>query len=207
MARYLLFSLLIAVSLTTLAQEHGNHQHHQHTQPATPAWLAEGDLEQLLKAKFELLDGREETVTEQDFRGSYLLIGFGFSSCAHVCPTTLQNWARTVDLLPAEKAARLQVLMISLDPERDSPEHMDQFVKRFNPDFHGLSGSADQVARAAKNFRVTYHKVPVEESYQINHTSLSYLVDPRGEVIDYYGFGTPITEMANSLAGHILPAP
>jgi len=206
MSRFLLVGLIVAVSLTAGAQDHDDHQHHQQTKQDAPAWLAEGSPEELLKAEFELLDGRSEIVTEQDFRGSYVLIGFGFSSCAHVCPTTLQDWARAVDLLPAEKTTRLQVLMISLDPERDTPEHMDQYVKGFNPEFHGLSGSPDQVAQAATNFRVTYTKVPVGESYQINHTSLSYLVDPEGKVIDYYGFGTPIKQLANNLAGHILPA-
>lgn len=207
MSRFLLIVLFVAVSLTAGAQDHDHHQHHQQMKQDAPAWLAEGSPEELLKAEFELLDGRSEIVTEQDFRGSYVLIGFGFSSCAHVCPTTLQDWARAVDLLPAEQASRLQVLMISLDPERDSPEHMDQYVKRFNPGFRGLSGSADQVAQAAENFRVTYDKVPVGESYQINHTSLSYLVDPQGKVVDYYGFGTPIRQLADRLADHILPAP
>lgn len=206
MSRLLLISLFVAVSLTASAQDYDSHQHHQHMNPVAPEWLTEGSAEELLKAEFELLDGRNGIVTEQDFRGSYLLIGFGFSNCAHVCPTTLQDWALAVDLLPTETAARLQPLMISLDPVRDSPENMDQFVKRFNPQFQGLSGSPDQIAQAAENFRVTYHKVPVGESYQINHTSLSYLVDPQGRVIDYYGFGTPIRQLADSLAKHILPA-
>jgi len=207
MYKLLLAVLFVAVSLAAVAQDHGDHQHHQHTAPVAPAWLEDDSAKELLKAEFELLDGRNEIVTEEDFRGSYLLMSFGFSNCAHVCPTTLQDWALALDLLPTETAARLQVLMISLDPERDRPEHMDQFVKRFNPQFQGLSGSPDQVAKAAKNFRVTYHKVPVGESYQINHTAVSYLVDPQGEVIDYYGFGTPIRQLADSWTDHIHPAP
>ncbi len=207
MFRNLLFILSVAVSPMAAAQEGGGHQHHQHMEHAGPSWPAGSDADRLLTAEFELVNGRNEIVTEQDFRGRYLLVGFGFSHCAHVCPTILRDWAAAVELLPRDKAGYLQAVMISLDPERDSPEHMDRYVRLFNPDFHGLSGSPEQVARAAENFRVTYHKVPVGDDYQINHTSMTYLVDPRGEVIDYYGFGTPSPQLAASIAGHIRSSP
>jgi protein SCO1 len=204
MTRTFLLVLLIALPRVAIAQQGDQHQHHQHNPPGDSAWAVGSASEQLLEASFALVNGDNEIVTEQDFRGRYVLISFGFSRCKHVCPTILRDWAKTVEALPPDKAARLQALMISLDPERDSPQHMDQYSKLFNPDFQGLSGTTEQVARAAENFRVSYQKVPIgDNDYQINHTSMSYLVDPQGEVIDYYGFGTPSQNMADSIAGHI----
>ena len=203
MTKTLLLILLVAASPVGLAQTVDEHQHHQHPATEQSSWPAGAGPEQLLEARFELINGSNETVTEQGYRGRYLLIGFGFSRCKHVCPTILSDWAQMMNELPDAKARQLQPLMITLDPERDSPEHMDQYAKLFNPGFQGLSGSADQIARTAENFRVTYQKVPIGDDYQINHTSMTYLVDPRGQVIDYFGFGTPSLQLAERIAGYI----
>lgn len=197
------YSLLFALCLAVQAQAADSQHPVGHDHPAAPAWPVQADSEILLKASFELLNGRNSVVTERDFRGRYLLLSFGFSSCKHVCPTILRDWSRMMALLPEAKAGHLRAVMISLDPERDSPEHMDRYSKSFDPRFIGLSGSTQQVARAAENFRVTYHKVPVGDDYQINHTSMSYLVDPQGQVIDYFGFGTSSERLAEAIAHHI----
>lgn len=202
MIKLLLLILLGVAPVAAPLYAAGEHQHHQHSPSTT--WPVDPGSDELLDARFELLDGRGETVTEEDYRGRYLLVSFGFSHCKHVCPTILSDWARMMKTLPEAKAAQLQALMITLDPERDDPAHMDQYAKLFNPEFQGLSGSPEQIAGAAKNFRVTYHKVPAGDDYQINHSSLSYLVDPQGRVIDYYGFGIPSEQLADSIASHIL---
>ncbi|MEE8057055.1 MAG: SCO family protein [Pseudomonadales bacterium] len=202
MTQFILFALLIILPLGGLTTEQAASQHQAH-HSSMPSWPGMSELEQLLNAQFELLNGENETVTEQDFRGQYLLLSFGFSHCKHVCPTTLQNWALMMKKLPDAKAARLQPIMITLDPERDSPAHIDQYSKLFNPTFLGLSGSLEQIAKTAENFRVSYHKVAVGDDYQINHSSLSFLIDPNGQVIDYFGFGTPSQQLAEKIAVRI----
>jgi protein SCO1/2 len=195
--------LLLAQSTIGLTQSKNGHAHHQHPAEPAPSWTTASNPEDLIKVQFELINGKNQTVTEKDFRNQYLLISFGFSSCTYVCPTILSDWAKMFKELPEKKAKQLQAIMISLDPERDSPEHMDQFSKLFNPGFQGLSGSTKQIAHTAKNFRVTYHKVDIGDDYQINHSSMSYLVDPQGKLIDYFGFGMPNQQLAEKIAAHI----
>jgi protein SCO1/2 len=211
MYKALPFSVLCAVlfNLPVVASEHSHHDHsrhqqHNHQDETANGWLSAPQDHKILDARFALVNGQNQAVTEQNYHGQYLLISFGFSNCAHVCPTILRDWAMAVKQLPATKLAQLQPIMITLDPERDSPAHMDHYSKGFHPKFHGLSGSLAQIDQAAKNFRVTYHKVPVgENDYQINHSSLSYLVDPQGKVIDYFGFGMPSDELAKKIAQQI----
>ena len=181
------------------------HDHGQHLLHATerPAWLGEAHRATLINAAFELVDGSNRSVTEQDFHGRYLLIGFGFSHCKFTCPTLLRDWAKMMRLLPESKSRQLRAVMVTLDPERDTPEKFDAFCKGFDRSFIGLSGSTGQIENTANNFRVTYHKVPVDDDYQISHSSVSSLVDPEGRVIDYFGFGTPAEDLAGRIAVHV----
>lgn len=192
--------LLLGIAVTVLAGNGEGHPHH--TSPQV-GWTADASAQQLVTTRFELVNGEGRIVSERDYRGRYLLLGFGFSHCHHVCPTTLRDWAAMMADLPPEKAAQLQVVMVSLDPERDSPQLMDRYSKQFDPRFQGLSGSPAQIAGIADNFRVSYHRVPVGEGYQINHSSMSYLISPEGEVVDYFGFATPSAELAAAIASHI----
>jgi protein SCO1/2 len=157
-----------------------------------------------LRARFALEAASGLTVTESDYQGQYLLIGFGFTQCRHVCPTLLSNWAQAYKLLPGDKRKNLQTIFISLDPQRDTPSMADTYSKKFDPGFVGLAGTPEQVASTAKNFRITYVSVPLDEGdYKIDHTSITYLVSPEREVIELFGFGTGPAEIAEKIVAAI----
>jgi protein SCO1/2 len=118
-----------------------------------------------------------------DFRGKVVAVFFGYTLCPDVCPTTLANWAQVKKLLGAD-GDRLQVLFVSVDPQRDGPV-IKPYVSAFDASFIGLvPASADQLAAAARDFNVYYRKVagPTPTSYTMDHTAASYIYDPQGRL-------------------------
>lgn len=111
------------------------------------------------------------------------MVFFGFTRCPDVCPTTLAELKAVKDKLGAD-GERLQVLFVSVDPERDTPELLAKYVPAFDPSFLGLYGDADATARTAKEFRVFYQKVPGSspDNYSVDHTAASYVFDPQGRL-------------------------
>ena len=129
-------------------------------------------------------DGK--TVTDADFRGRYMLVFFGFTHCPDICPAELQVIAQALDKL-GDKGKKVVPVFITLDPERDTPQAMAEYVKSFGPNFVGLTGSPEAIAAAAKAYRVAYAKVENKESagdYSVDHSALVYLMDPEGKVCD-----------------------
>lgn len=122
-------------------------------------------------------DGRERTLA--DFRGKLVLVFFGFTQCPDVCPTALARAAEVRRLLGAD-GERLQVLFITIDPERDTPEVLKAYATAFDPSFIGLYGSAERTAETAKSFKVLYQKVPTGTSYTMDHTTFTYAYDTEG---------------------------
>jgi len=138
---------------------------------------------------FTMTNHRGETVTDRDIQGKPTLIFFGFTSCPEVCPTTLSDisgWLQ--DLGP--DADRLNVLFVSVDPERDTVEQLANYVSLFDQRIVGLTGTPDQLAAMAKVYRVYYRKVPLEEGgYTMDHSAMVYMMDARGRfvgTIDYH---------------------
>lgn len=121
--------------------------------------------------------------TLADYRGKVVVVFFGFAQCPDVCPTTLSDMAQVKRKLGAD-GERLQVLFVTVDPERDTPAVLAQYVPSFDPGFVGLYGTADEIAKAAKEFKVFYQKVPgkTPTSYTIDHTAGSYVFDKEGRV-------------------------
>jgi cytochrome oxidase Cu insertion factor (SCO1/SenC/PrrC family) len=137
---------------------------------------------------FRLVTPAGATVSEATMRGRPYAIFFGFTQCPEVCPTTLLELTRAIDALGAE-AAKLDILFVSLDPERDTPRVLSDFVAPFDGRVVALSGSPDEIARAAQAFRVYHRKTALEGGgYTIDHTTLVYLVDSRGRSIDAISF-------------------
>lgn len=137
----------------------------------------------MLGGPFTLVDHTGRTVTERDFAGRPLLVYFGFTYCPDVCPTELGTIAAALDAMgPAGE--RVTPVFISIDPERDTPEAMADYVSRFHPRMIGLTGSAEQVAAAARAYRVYYAKVRPRDStdYLMDHSSFIYFVGPDGRV-------------------------
>lgn len=132
---------------------------------------------------FALTDHAGKARTLADFRGKVVTVFFGYTQCPDVCPTTLAEMAEVMKLL-GDKADRVQVLFISLDPERDTPALLAQYVPAFDPRFLGLSGSLEATAQVAKDFRVFYQKVPgsTPGSYTVDHTAGSYVYDAQGRL-------------------------
>lgn len=125
-------------------------------------------------------DGHPRKLT--DFAGKVLVVFFGYTQCPDVCPTSLAELAQVNKALGPD-ASRVQVVMISVDPERDTPDVMKQYVTAFDPGFIGLTGSPDQVKQAATSFKAYYAKVPSKDGkdYSMDHSAPFYLLDGKGE--------------------------
>jgi len=132
---------------------------------------------------FALKDANGTLRTLADFRGKAVVVFFGYTQCPDVCPTTLASLAEAMKRLGSD-ADRVQVLFITVDPERDTPELLKQYVPSFDRRFLGLYGDADATARTAKEFKVIYQKVPgaTPGSYTMDHSAGSYVFDPKGRL-------------------------
>lgn len=130
---------------------------------------------------FQLTDFNGQSRSLTDFKGKVVMLYFGFVQCPDVCPTALTRAAAVVQQL-GPQAADLQVIFVTVDPERDTPELLREYMASFDPSFLALTGSAEQIAQAAKEFRVYYKKVPTGSSYTLDHTALSYLFDRQGRI-------------------------
>jgi protein SCO1/2 len=121
--------------------------------------------------------------TLADWRGKVVVLFFGFTQCPDVCPTTLATMADVMKRLGAD-ADRVQVLFVTVDPERDSQAVIGPYVTAFDPRFIGLYGDREATARAAREFKVFYQKVPgrTEGTYGIDHTAASYVIDAQGRL-------------------------
>ncbi|MEN9315368.1 MAG: hypothetical protein RIS35_1761 [Pseudomonadota bacterium] len=132
---------------------------------------------------FELTDHLGQRRTLADYRGKVVTIFFGYTQCPDVCPTTLSEMVEVMALL-GEKSGRVQVLFVTVDPERDTQELLAQYVPAFDPRFVGLRGSPEEIARVAKEFKVFYQKVPGSrpDLYTVDHSAGSYAFDPQGRL-------------------------
>lgn len=125
------------------------------------------------------VDGRERTLI--DFRGKAVMLYFGFVQCPDVCPTALARAVETRRLLGAA-GERLQVIFVTVDPERDSAEVLKSYMAAFDPSFIALSGDAQRTRETADHFKVYYKKVATGQSYTMDHSAVSYVFDPAGQL-------------------------
>lgn len=132
---------------------------------------------------FTLTDHTGKTRTLADFKGKVLLVFFGFTQCPDVCPTTMVEMAQVMKLLGPD-ADKLQVVFISVDPERDTQELLAQYVPAFHPSFIGMRGDAVQTATVAKEFKIFYGKSAgtTPDNYSVDHTAGSYVFDQDGKI-------------------------
>ena len=130
---------------------------------------------------FELTDFNGQTRHLTDFKGRVVMLYFGFVQCPDVCPTALTRAAGVMQQL-GPQAADLQVIFVTVDPERDTPALLREYMASFDPSFLALTGGLDAIRQTADEFRVYYKKVPTGSSYTMDHTALSYLFDRQGRV-------------------------
>lgn len=151
--------------------------------------------------RLALTDHTGRAVTLETFRGKLVVLFFGYTHCPDVCPTTLSDMAQAFALLPAQEVERVQVLFVSIDPQRDTPEILKAYVPHFHPSFLGLYGTPEAVAAAAREFKVVYrrHDTPGEIGYLVDHSAGSYVLDTRGRLRLYQPFGQPPEAIAHDL--------
>jgi cytochrome oxidase Cu insertion factor (SCO1/SenC/PrrC family) len=150
---------------------------------------------------FELIDHTGKPRTNSDFRGKLMLVYFGFTYCPDICPADLQAIGLTLDKLGAD-GDRVQPLFITVDPERDTAQHLAEYVPMFHPRLIGLTGSADAIRKAADAYKVYYAKVDPDSGkadggdyYTVDHTAYIYLMDREGNYLGFFPPGTSADRM------------
>ncbi|MBP5078147.1 SCO family protein [Pseudomonas chlororaphis] len=135
--------------------------------------------DKIMGRTFKLKDTEGNVRTLSSYSGLMPMVFFGFTQCPAICPTTLARAAQAKKLMGRD-GDRLQVIFITLDPERDTPEVLDAYVKAFDPTFVALYGTLEQTAATAKEFDVFYEKIPSGSTYTLSHTATSFVYDSRG---------------------------
>jgi protein SCO1/2 len=150
--------------------------------------------------QIELIRSNGETFRLSDQKGKIVLLFFGYTSCPDVCPTTLAELKLVMDDM-GDKTKLVQVVFVSVDPKRDTPEKIQEYVDHFNKGFIGLSGSIDELETVWKNYGVFREEVQSDSAlgYTVNHTARVYLVDMDGNLRLSYGFQTPMEDIVNDL--------
>ena len=160
----------------------------------------------LVGGPFTLTDHTGKRVTDQDFRGRFMVVFFGFTFCPDVCPTALQVMAAALDKI-GPKAEQITPVLITVDPERDTPEQMAMYVKSFHPRLVGLTGSPEEIAAVAKAYRVYFKRVADPKSsggYTMDHSAIIYVMGPDGAFRTHFTYTVDANVMAERL-GKLLP--
>jgi protein SCO1/2 len=150
--------------------------------------------------KIELTKSNGETFRLSDQKGRIVLLFFGYTSCPDVCPTTLAELNLVMDDL-GNKAESVEVVFVSVDPERDTPEKIQKYVEHFNPEFVGLSSPVEGLQSTWTNYDVYREKIESDSAlgYIVNHTARTYLIDADGNLRLSYGFQTPVKDIVSDL--------
>jgi protein SCO1/2 len=157
----------------------------------------------LIGGPFTLADTAGKRVTDRDFRGKLMLVFFGYTHCPDVCPTEMQNMADVMEKLGPD-AKQVAPVFISVDPVRDTPEALSDYVKNFSPLITGLTGSQEEIASAAKAYRVYFRKADGgPEDYTVDHSVFVYLMDREGNYLTHFMFNTPAENMVSVIKKHI----
>jgi protein SCO1/2 len=165
----------------------------------------------LIGGPFQLTDQRGRTVEDRQFRGRFMLVYFGYTYCPDVCPTELQNMSNALDILGEPAAANVQPLFITVDPARDTPGHLASYMDSFHKGFLGLTGSKDEVAAAAKAYRVYYARAkgtgnpkdPKDDTYLVDHSGFVYLMGPDGQYLAHFAPNTDPQKIVQTIRQYL----
>jgi len=158
----------------------------------------------VIEDSFSLVDMNDAEVTGASYPGKHLLVFFGYTHCPAVCPMSLLFIGQALDLL-GDDAGKVQALFVSIDPSRDTPALLKQYVANFHPRIVGVTGTDAQVANAARAYGVYYARVDTPDSlagYLMDHSAAVYLVDADRRLIEIFGHGTDPEVMAGSIRRH-----
>lgn len=164
------------------------------------------EIDTTMSAPFSLVDHDGQPTSDEDFRGRFMLVFFGYTSCPDVCPIHLQNISHAMESL-GKVGEKIQPIFITIDPERDT-EHLKEYVTHFHPKMVGLSGTPKQVTAAAQAYGAYFVKVKEGSSkdlqpYLINHTAYIYLLGPDGRFRTAFEFGTSVGSLVAGILRHL----
>ncbi|MCA1907340.1 MAG: SCO family protein [Magnetospirillum sp.] len=164
-----------------------------------------GDGQATVGGPFAMADHNGRAVTEKTFAGRWMLIYFGYTYCPDVCPTALGVMSVALDGLSPAERAKLAPLFITVDPDRDRPEVLKDYVTAFAPDMLGLVGNAEQTDAAKKAFKVYAEKAKGgdQENYTVDHSSILYLMGPDGKFVQHFPHGTSAPDLLAGLKKHL----
>jgi len=165
----------------TSMDEHADHMAMMAHAAPMPATDTDG-----IVVDFDLVDRDGRRVTDEDFRGEYVLLGFGFTHCEHICPLMAFNMGQVV----ARATQPTTAIFVSVDTERDTAAESDDYARHFGDSMLGLGGTIEQINTAAKNFKVSYAVTKTQDSYTVQHTANMFLIGPDGTLADVYSFST-----------------
>jgi cytochrome oxidase Cu insertion factor (SCO1/SenC/PrrC family) len=150
---------------------------------------------------FKLVDQDGRTVTDADLKGKPSLIYFGYTFCPDVCPTSLLLMETAVEQLGPDAARKVNLVFITIDPERDTKELIKGYVSNFGSTFEGLTGTPQEISAAAKAYRVYYQKVPGKDGspYLMDHSSIVYVLDSRGRFVTHFTHESKAEQIAAAL--------
>jgi protein SCO1/2 len=195
MRALLVLAALPVVALPAFAQPATGARHVPASQDPAP-----------LMPRYLLMDVQGRAVTQEDFRGRFQLVTFGFISCPDVCPTTLLEVKQVLDAL-GDQASRLQPIFITVDPARDTREVLRDYTAAFDTRILGLTGSPELLRRAADSFRVQYEIVrepgAAPQNYTMSHTAGMVLLDTRGRFLARFTYGMSAREIVDRIRGEL----
>jgi protein SCO1/2 len=169
------------------------------SQPAAPKFQSTDITGANFGKVLALADHTGKPRTLADFQGKVVVVFFGFTQCPDVCPTTLAEMAKVVNELGTD-GARVQVLFVSVDPERDTRELLRQYVTAFHPSFLGMVGDAEATARTAKEFKVYVQKQPAKNGgYSVDHSAGTFIIDPQGRLRLFVQHGAAAQVLLNDI--------
>jgi protein SCO1/2 len=175
--------------------------------PASPRFQGSDVTGASFGRDFQLIDHNGNPRTLADFRGKAVVVFFGYTQCPDFCPTTMSELAAAMQKLGPD-ARRVQVLFVTVDPERDTRDVLARYVPAFDPSFLGLYGDEKATAETAKEFKIIYQKQPGREpgSYSVDHSAGTYIFDPQGRLRVYENYGPGPEVYAHDLREVLKPA-
>jgi len=160
----------------------------------------------LLGGPWELTDHNGKRRSNEDFYGQWILLYFGFTNCPDICPDYVEKIVNFVGQCDADKAMpSIQPIVITVDPDRDTAEALKDYLAEFSPKLLGMTGTKDDINKATRAYRVYYSMGPKDEDndYIVDHSIISYLVNPKGEFVDYFGQNKTADEMFSTTQKHV----
>lgn len=152
---------------------------------------------------FDLITSKGEVFTQENLKGKWSLLYFGYTFCPDICPMALENISKAINKMPPPYGSKFQPVFVSVDPERDTPKNLAGFIKNFHPSWVAVSGTKEQVRTVKKAYKVYTALVEDENKntpyYMIDHSSLVYIMNPEGEYVGHFTHETPPDDIVSML--------